>query len=503
MVFELRRTILDSLHGQVDLTQEEINIIDHPLFQRLRQIRQTGMLHLVAPSAVHTRFEHSIGVLYMADQLLLAIHKESAKDKRHMFALAEAEAGQAVRFCELSPPLFNKLRRVTRICALVHDLGHGPLSHTFDAFAPSIDSIRQLLDDPSLATVSQYTTALLQSKTGRVQHETMSCLLFAKLWSDLSGERWMPALVTAVILNAAPVGIPAELIPWISFIRDLVSSSPIDADRMDYLLRDSRAVGVTHGFEYDRLLKSALCVRSLTHQEYRLGWRHSGLSAVEEFIAARNKMFSQFYSHKTYHGAELALQAIAQEAIKSNLSVIDVTNLESLISSYEFYGDDIFMRLLEGRIYNDFPNNLIIENLATQLRRRQLWKRIYDFAEDSEQIRIMLPQRMERAFPNSRFIMDRRPLRVTHGLETGSYLVRLHADRRYSYTSRDAARGGWLQTSAAIRTLREQELTHTRLYLQVQGESEKECYSIRSRAFKIAHELHLAEEDDEETVIRD
>lgn len=503
MTFEFRRTILDGLHGQIDLTQEEMDIIDHPLFQRLRRMPQTGLLYLIAPSAVHTRFEHSIGVMHMADKVLRSIVKESRKDERHMFDLTDVKPGQAVRFFKLPRPFFSRLRRVTRICALSHDLGHGPLSHTFDAFAPSVGDIERLLSEPALASISHYTTALLQSKTGRVEHETMSCLLFAKLWSDLGGEQWMPSLVSSVLLGVAPVGVPAELIPWIPFIRDIVASSPVDADRMDYLLRDSRAMGVTYGlYESGRLLKSALCVRSLTHNEYRLGWRHSGLSAVVNFVMCRYQMFREFYSHKTYRGAELALQAIASEAIRSGISVIDTTSLDSLVASYEFIGDDIFMRMLEGKIHPGFPDNGLIETLSAQLRQRRLWKRIYDFAEDSQEIRIVLPQQMQKAFPNALFVVDNRPLRATKGLENGSYLVRLHADRRYSYTPRDAAKGSWLQSSIILRALREEELAHTRLYLCVQEESKKDCYNIRSHAFKLAHALHLAEDSDEETVLR-
>lgn len=502
MSFELGRTILDGLHGPIDLTDEEMRIIDHPLFQRLRRLPQTGLLYLVAHSSTHTRFEHSIGVLHMADRLLRSIVKETRKDHRHMSGLAMSMAGQAVRLYELPKPHFQELRRLVRICALVHDLGHGPLSHTFDAFTPSVDDIDALLSDEELEPIAPYRESLLHSGSGRVEHEAMSCILFAKLWFELKGADWLPSLVTAVLMNAEPVNVPAHLMPWVSFIRDLMSSTPVDADRMDYLLRDSRLIGVSYGqYEVNRLLKSALCVRNVDGSDsYRLGWRMSGLAAVEDFVMARWQMYTEFYRHKTYRGIELMLGEIAEEALKSGVAVINAVSLDQLITDYLLMSDDIFLRVLEGRLWRDFPGNPRITALAQQIRDRHLWRRIYDFTENRSSLEIqkVLLQELQATFPASRFILDQQPLRIMKGLEHGTYLVPFHADVRYSCSSREAS--SWLDHSVIMRALMEQELTQARLYLKTDGESKTDRDGILRAAVKIAHHLNEA---DQETVIRD
>src|SRR5688572_16548787 len=70
----LVKAILDPIHGLVRMTSEEMSVVDHPLFQRLRYIKQNGLLHLVFPSATHTRFEHSVGALFVADSILQALY---------------------------------------------------------------------------------------------------------------------------------------------------------------------------------------------------------------------------------------------------------------------------------------------------------------------------------------------------------------------------------------------------------------------------------------------
>jgi hypothetical protein len=194
----LCRTVQDSIHGPMAYTQEELDIADHPLFQRLRYIYQTGVLYLVAHAATHRRFEHSLGVVATAQKLLNALWDGSHRSASKLYTLDRATRGQAVRFDAFPAETRAKLQRLTRLCALVHDLGHGPLSHTFDAFAPRTLYLGDLLLDERLAVLRPY---LVHTQGDRLAHEVVSCLLFAKIWHDLGGEPWVAAAVACVLLE--------------------------------------------------------------------------------------------------------------------------------------------------------------------------------------------------------------------------------------------------------------------------------------------------------------
>jgi hypothetical protein len=483
--FEKSRTIHDRLYGSVDLTKEEMAVIDHPLFQRLRRIRQTGMLFLVMPSSVHTRFEHSIGVLKMADELMLSVRGESIKIAAKLYAPEEAKPGQAVRFSDIDPDLRNQLRRAIRMCGLVHDLGHGPLSHTFEAFAPNSGDIERLLGDPRLAVLAPYTAALVKSKTGRVSHEAISAILFAVIWHDIGrAEQEMPRVVASVLLDAPPVGITADLVPWIPFMRDIVSSAPIDADRMDYLLRDSTAMGVTYGlYEKHRIMKSVLCVKSLDPDGgFRLGWRDSGLPAIENFVQARYQMFVQLYRHKTYRGIELSLNAIGEEARKNGMTVVDTTNLQSLTHSYTLLGDDYFISLLSGEIRKNFPKNDRIKALAQAIGERKLWKRILDFKSVWPENREGIISELKSAFPTAVFLIDRVPIQAMKDIDRGGYLLELDDEACYSCVSHE---GIWRKASPIMTALYQMEQAVTRLYMETRGDSPKASL-VRQEAIRLA-----------------
>lgn len=309
-------SILDPIHGLIRLTEAEFAVLNHPLFHRLRKIKQNGLLYLVFPSATHTRFEHSIGAVHVADSMLEQVWLNSVVGRRKG-AVAEYSAAKlnvAIDFSEVPEDVMQWVVRVTRLSALVHDLGHGPLSHTFDSFALFRDDLQLLLDAGVIPQLREVATRLANwGRRGiagsveydRVPHEVMSCVFFAHAWEAIlrSGRKGapfddpeastLPLAVAACILGdptLVPHGIGSEQKQWISFVHDLVASAPADADRMDYLERDSRAIGVTYGlFDRNRVLKSFLCFRHTTGQDftYRLGVKRSGIPAMENLVQAR------------------------------------------------------------------------------------------------------------------------------------------------------------------------------------------------------------------------
>jgi HD superfamily phosphohydrolase len=301
-------SILEPIHGLVRLSDIEIAVLDHRLFRRLRKIKQNGLLYLVFPSATHNRFEHSIGALHVVDSMVEQTWLNSVvgRRKKTIVPFSDGRENLAVDFSAASPDELRWVIRVARMSALVHDLGHGPLSHTFDSFAPLRRDLRTLLTSGAIPILKDVAAELAgwdqggaegSTKFERVPHEVMSCVLFAHLWPtalkarnldhylDQAEHATLPLAVTAAVLGKPSF---AKDSPhgkaWLPFIHDLIASAPADADRMDYLERDSRSIGVTYGlFDRNRVLKSLVCYREGSGKEarYRLGVKRSGLMSLE------------------------------------------------------------------------------------------------------------------------------------------------------------------------------------------------------------------------------
>lgn len=377
-------SILDSVHGLIRLTPEEIKIIDDPLFQRLRAIKQNGLLHLVFPAATHTRFEHSIGTVFVANSMLDALFHNSrvaaSKQPAGVVPLETAKDGEAIDFSKIDESDRDTIYRITRLAALVHDLGHGPLSHTFDAFAPPIDVVRKLLQDPRVKSIRALDSAFdaLRNDHGKIEHEALSCLFFALIWGNGDPEIAM-AVCGAILGDQVSSLVSTKLRPWVILAHDLIASAPADADRMDYLERDSRSIGVTYGlFDRNRVLKTLLCYLENRYEEnrYRLGLKKSGMRAIENLLQARFELFAQVYHHKTNRAASLMLNEIAEDGLKQGVDFWPDKSLSGIVKRYLQLSDEEFLRALCGYTDQNVPPS--IQTLAQQVAARQLWKRIAD-----------------------------------------------------------------------------------------------------------------------------
>ena len=236
------KIINDPVYGFVAIPAGLVfDLIQHPYFQRLRYIKQVSMTHLVYPGALHTRFQHAIGAMHLMSMAL-----ETLRSKGIMISEEEGEAVLAA--------------------ILLHDIGHGPFSHSLEH---------------SLIT--------------GVSHELLSSLLMDRINQDLGGRL---SLAINIFNNQYPR----------KFLHQLVSSQ-LDVDRMDYLNRDSFFTGVSEGvISFDRIIKMLHVVNDEIVVEYK------GLYSVEKFLIARRLMYWQVYLHKTIIGAEQLLIKILQRA---------------------------------------------------------------------------------------------------------------------------------------------------------------------------------------------
>jgi uncharacterized protein len=233
------------------------DLINTREFQRLRRIKQLGVCEIVFPGANHSRFSHSIGVMHIARSFL-------ARVRRVWPGLLDEESETLVL-----------------AAALVHDVGHGPFSHSFESITGDCHESR------TLEIVRDQSTEIHQCL-----ESYQSCADLAWKLSFFFGE------------NAANNGASAAEFP--PFLTQIVSSQ-LDADRFDYLQRDSHATGADYGrFDWKWLIHNL----NLDHEKRRFYLDRKALAEAERYVFARYHMYRTVYFHKTSRAAEVMLRLI-------------------------------------------------------------------------------------------------------------------------------------------------------------------------------------------------
>jgi HD superfamily phosphohydrolase len=250
------------IHGFIKLEPWEWEIIHHPAFQRLRRIRQLGWTDMLYPGAMHTRFEHSLGVMQTATRMFNEIwYRQGDVLKHHGF-------GEGSKIAH---------RTILRLATLLHDVGHSPFSHAGEGVMP------------------------INPATGdRYKHEAYSSAIIRELMTDVIDD--YPPNQKDLNITAAQIADFLEAKRTIGqglmFWRQLADSQ-LDADRADYLLRDSLHIGVRYGmYDLDRLIVSLVVGLDETENPV-LAVNDGGWHAAESLVIARYMMFTQVYFHRT------------------------------------------------------------------------------------------------------------------------------------------------------------------------------------------------------------
>jgi uncharacterized protein len=270
-IFEAERTSMNfgapheircPIYRFIELSDWEKAVIDTPAFRRLRRIRQLAWTDYVYPGAMHTRFEHSLGVMHMASLLFDGINKRS---QNHLLRMGYKPTG------------IERHKQLIRFAALLHDVGHGPFSHAAEDLFPwrEGNTARYKHEHYSAAIVRRYFVEAIDNHP-------------SNLGIDLKAED-----VARLLENSPAAG---NALFWRSLI-----DGPIDADRMDYLLRDSHHAGVQYGrYDWQRLVNTVELVPGEDAESaMRVGVNEGGWHVAESLVLARYAMFTQVYFHKT------------------------------------------------------------------------------------------------------------------------------------------------------------------------------------------------------------
>ena len=270
-----RKVFRDAVHNMIALHRESdgpaadptewgdallLELIDTPELQRLRRIRQLGPAYRVYPSAEHSRFSHSLGTMYLAKRILagLPVVNGVLMDKESMLAV--------------------------KVAALFHDVGHGPYSHVFEHLLPGIE--KHEIWGWRILSAAGPARAVIEKHCQRLQ-------IPAETFIEKLHKIWFP---------------PQDQ-DGVDLGRQIISSQ-LDADRMDYLLRDAYFTGVSYGqYDLEWLLHSlrAETVNGALRLCVDLA---KGPVALESYVSARDHMYRQVYDHKTVRAYEALLTHI-------------------------------------------------------------------------------------------------------------------------------------------------------------------------------------------------
>jgi uncharacterized protein len=192
--------------------------------------------------------------------------------------------------------------------------------------------------------------------------------------------------------------------PYVHLMHAVVASAPLDADRMDYFERDSRSIGVTYGlFDRDRLEKSLLPYYDKKEDRFLIGFKRSGLRAIENFMQARFQLYSQIYFHKTNAATSKMLEQIAALAESRGIDPFEFKaslDLEDLVKVYEELSDERFLNVLRGKDSDWTLTDRDINKLAEDLFQRKLWKRVFEGTETDMK---WILKKLRRKFPHRIF----------------------------------------------------------------------------------------------------
>jgi HD superfamily phosphohydrolase len=325
--------IRDPIHNFVRVTADEIAAINSRPFQRLRHIHQLAFTYLVYPGATHRRFEHSLGVMELAGRVFDVITHEN---NRHPDVDAFPDRETLVAW-----------RKVVRLGALFHDLGHLPFSHAAE---------EQLLLDGK-------------------HHEwlTVEVLRSEEMRQILKGMMPSPDPDQVAKIAIGPekwgkwFGKATDFKEWDLLMTEIVTGDAFGVDRIDYLLRDSHHAGVAYGrFDHYRLIDTLRILPHPTLERPMIGIEKGGIHAAEALQLARQFMFLQLY----YHHVRLAYDIHLSEFMVQWLKTYPMTVEEHL----RMTDNEVLSAIASAAADEKQPGH----DPARRIARREHFRKIYE-----------------------------------------------------------------------------------------------------------------------------
>ncbi|TYJ08460.1 hypothetical protein E1A91_A11G076500v1 [Gossypium mustelinum] len=326
----LSKHVHDNVHGNIYLDPLSLKFIDTEQFQRLRELKQLGLAHLVYPGAVHSRFEHSLGVYWLAGE-----------------AIQKLKTYQGL---ELGIDRFDV--QAVKVAGLLHDVGHGPFSHLFEReFLPKV--------------LNSFKWA----------HEQMSADLIDHIVDvhHIDVESEMIKRVKEMILASSEFALPKSAKEK-QFLYDIVANgrNGIDVDKFDYIVRDSRACGLGCSFDFHRLMET---MRVLGDE---ICYRAKDYLSIHKLFATRADLYRTVYTHSKVKAVELM---VVDALLKAN-SYLEISS--SIQDPSEYWKlDDTIIKTIETAPDEELRES---RDLILRIRRRNLYQFCNEYSVPKDQL---------------------------------------------------------------------------------------------------------------------
>jgi len=335
------KVIHDTILGTNIFKPYEVALIDIPLIQRLRRISQVGCATLVFPSSNHSRFEHTLGVTILAGHLAKALAKKIEENQ------GKNELYDKVGFFDE-----NYIKHV-RIAALLHDCGHGPLSHLSEKIFDHCEDIKE---------EKIKNKKFFQSQPSG--HEILSYLIVtSKAFKDYFDKNIKQEYDTEVDLELiGEMIIGYKRSPEKYFLIEIINGS-FDADKLDYIQRDSHFTGIKMSLDITRLFYTVDIVED-DEGNIRLTSGMNGVTALEQIVFNKMLLRNTVYHHQKIRAAECLIKSILMQIKKDNQ---EISNRKLLSACDYLYltDDDIFQidRNIENKRISILSYNYLNRNL--------------------------------------------------------------------------------------------------------------------------------------------
>ena len=344
------KVIKDPVWGMTGLTPLEISILDSPLLQRLRRIHQTGLVYLTYPAALHTRFDHSIGMLHCATLIIDSINRKYKS------------SGKSIPFSDIE-------EQEIRLASLLHDIGHTALSHLtegiFSNYSTIIRAKKELEERKGIRPKNhEFLSAVI------VRTSSFLCMLDEAI--NVNHPPFIKDVASTVNhISDMIIGLPIDDKNDKAYITDIVNG-PYDADRLDYTFRDSYFTGISLGTDAEKFI-AGLSIEKVEIENTKKRRREirdsivldaNSVSSYDQLILSKVSLYSTVYNHQKVLATNQIIENIMKILIRDPKNhFIKNVNLENPID---------FLSLSDWDFLTGNTDSIDIEKLQKNIERRNL-----------------------------------------------------------------------------------------------------------------------------------